>query len=205
MARNLSPAVIAELSKGIVRPAIFVKLDWPTGAVYAWSGSGPFTWGGNTFVGVGDFGRVSDIPESSDGQATGIQLTLSGVPSELIATVIGDNYRGRNATLWLGFMNDGGALITDPPYERFSGPMSTMRIIGDGKTRTIVVDVESEMAILRKSNGRKRTHQDQILDHPSDLGLEYVESINQDVPDNWGTPGAKMTKQYGSVSGRQLL
>lgn len=202
MARDLGTDIIAEVQKPAVEPVWFLDLEWPDGTTYAWTGIGPFTWGGHEYVGVGNFASVGTIPESSDGRANGITLGLSGIPSELIALVLGagGKYQGRKARLYLGFLNSAGALVNDPPYLRFAGKMDVASIRRDGATADISLTIESRMIILQQSSGRRFTHEDQQIYHPGDLGLEYVAYINTDRKDNWGQPGSAILSRQNGAS-----
>ena len=40
MSRTITPAVLAELAAGVVRPAIFVESQFPSGYLRLWSGLG---------------------------------------------------------------------------------------------------------------------------------------------------------------------
>lgn len=199
MSRDLGSTINAVIAGQSMEPAIFVDLAWPSGTVRVWTGVGSFTWGGNEYIGVGTLGGVSPIPESSDGRANGITLTLSGIDSSLISTVLGQHYQGRSGKLWLGFLNSAGALISDPPYQLFAGKMDVCSIEEGGTTSTISISIENQMIVLQQASGRRITHEDQQIDYPGDLGLEYIAAINQDRPINWGQPGGSIvSREYGS-------
>lgn len=80
MPRNLDSNLSAHLGDGVIQPAFFLSLEFRTGVVNAWTGVGPITWGGLTFQGVGNFGRISPISEGSEVQADGVTVQLWNLP-----------------------------------------------------------------------------------------------------------------------------
>lgn len=200
MARDLPSGMSAAIAAGTVQVAVFCEMEWPSATVRAWTGVGPFVWGGNTFTGVGDVGGITPAQESTDGRANGITLTLSGIPTDIVAATVGEYYQGRSANIWFGLLNSAGtALVSTTPYNHFGGRMDVGSYQADGRTATISITVENRMVILQQANGRRRTHEDQQLDYPGDLGFEYVVSSNKEQIDNWGQPGNSIpNKMHGA-------
>jgi hypothetical protein len=183
MARDL-PTNYAPLTEATVfRPVILVYLSWPDGAVRAWSGYGSITFGGETFLGVGELGNISPIAESDDLGANGITLTLSGIPSANITNALANDAQGRSGKIWLGAMNSAGAFAADP-YLIFDGLIDVTAIDDDGTVATISVTLEKEL-IDRRAISRRSTHEDQQIDYPGDLFFDYVAGL-QDKSINWG-------------------
>jgi len=184
MARSLNASYIAEIVAGTMAPARFAFLDFQTGAVRVWDGIGTKTWGGNNYTGLGYLGTVSPIEETADVKANGVVLTLSGVPTALLATVLGDNYSGREVSIWDGALNQTGALVADPD-KVFSGRMNNVEFDKDGATAVIRVYAESRLVDLRRSRERRYTHEHQKIDFATDEGLEYMARA-QSTPFSWG-------------------
>lgn len=198
MPRELSADELTVIQGKTINLALFAVFEWPSGTARAWSGIGDFTWGGETFKGLGDLSEVSPIEESSDGRAGGITLSLSGVPTEIVATVLSEHYQNRWARLYLGLLDHTGALIQDPPREIFAGKMNVASDSDDGTTSKVSISVDSRMIILQQASTRRYTHEDQQIDYPGDLGFEYVVAVNREMVDNWGAPGAPiLTRDYG--------
>lgn len=127
MTRDLSPAVVAEIAKPSIHPRFFVELDFLSAPVRLWNGLGQFEWDGKTWTGAGDLLGFDEIEEASDGSATTVTLTVSGIPSSLTGPIYQDQWQGRSAYIWFGMMRDTGPLLVsgDPitvipagePYE----------------------------------------------------------------------------------------
>jgi len=188
MARNITETFKSAVSSSQVSPALLFYADFNDGAVRAWSGIGDLEWDGNTYTGVGDFGAVDRIDETGDQSARGMSFTLSGIPSGLITTALTDSYQGRTCSLWLAVFNTStGAIIADP-YLFFSGRMDVMAISDGGETASITLTGESRLIDLNRPRSRRYTNEDQLIDYPDDLGLEYVAGL-QDKKVYWGVAG----------------
>lgn len=184
MSRSLNASLVTEITAAQLAPAVFAFLDFQSGAVRVWDGVGSKTWGGNTYTGLGYLGSISPIEETTTVRANGLVLSLSGIPSSLIATVLGDNYSRREVSLWLGALNQSGTLVADPDLA-FSGRMNNVDFDKGPDTATIRIYAESRFVDLKRSRERRYTHEHQQIDFPGDLGLEYMARA-QSTPLSWG-------------------
>tara|TARA_R110000765_G_scaffold246159_2_gene348293 strand:- start:302 stop:871 length:570 start_codon:yes stop_codon:yes gene_type:complete len=151
-----------------------------------WNGVGDLAYGGNTYTGVGDLLAISQITETADVQATGINVSLTGVKSSFISIAKDHEYQGRALTVSLGAFDASGSLIADPVIV-FSGFMDTMTISESGAYSTITVSVENKLISFERAKVRRYTAEDQKIDHPTDKGFEFVTAIVQkDIV--WGRP-----------------
>lgn len=170
MTRSIESGVTAEIAKNAVQPVVFVELDFDSAPLYLWSGIGPMIWDSKTWLGVGDQGKISPITETEEIRAEVVELTFNGIDSTMIATTLTENYQGRTASIWLGF------LLNDP-VKIFQGYMDVMSIYEGGDTSTVSVTCESKVADLLKAREWRYTHEDQQIDYPGDLGLEFVNDL----------------------------
>jgi hypothetical protein len=51
MPREMSADFLAAITSQAIRPAIFVELDFTSGADYFWSGRGTISWNGHDWMG----------------------------------------------------------------------------------------------------------------------------------------------------------
>lgn len=198
MSRTLTTAMRDETIASVVRPAYFVRMIFDSGespnVLNLWNGVGDLAFGGNTYTGVGDLLAISQITETADIQATGINVSLTGVKSSFIVIAKDHDYQGRALTVSLGAFDASGSLIADPVIV-FSGFMDTMTISENGAYSTIIISVENKLIAFERSKIRRYTAEDQKIDHPTDKGFEFVTSIVQkDII--WGRP-------TGASGGRQ--
>lgn len=201
MSRALTALFRTETLASQLSPALFALLDFQSGAVRVWSGLGTKTWNGNSYTGLGNFGSVSSVEETTDVRANSIAFQLTGVPTALIATVLADNYQGRTAKLWVGSLDASGNVIADP-YLIFAGRMDNIEIDEGPNTSVIRVFAESRLIDLQRSKERRFTHEDQQNDYPGDLGLKFMPTANS-KPFVWGgetIPAAGGGEGSGSTS-----
>ena len=174
----------------VVRPAYFVRMIFDSGespnVLNIWSGVGDLAYGGNTYTGVGDLLSISEIKETSDISATGINVSITGIKSSFIVIAKNHEYQGRALTVSLGAFDSVGSLIADPVI-LFSGFMDTMIIAENAEYSTITVSVENKLIAFERSKIRRYTAEDQKIDYPADKGFEFVAAIVQkDIL--WGRP-----------------
>jgi hypothetical protein len=205
MSRSLNAALVTEMNAAGLAPATFAFLDFQGGAVRVWDGVGSKTWGGDTYTGLGYLGTISPVEESADVRANGIILQVSGVPSALIATVLGDNYNRRDVTVWVGALNATGALVADPDVA-FSGRMNNIDFDKGAETAVLRISAESRLVDLLRPRERRYTHEQQQIDFAGDLGLEYMPRA-QSTAFVWGAQRAPTfagTGGGGGAGGDQL-
>lgn len=160
----------------IIRPVIFVKLDFSGGLVLVNSSPYSITFDGDTYLGVGDFGKISPVKEIGSIEATGITVGLSGVNPALISIALNESYQGRVATLFIGLLNEEHILV-DTPMVLYKGRMDTMPIIL-GKESEISVTIRSRLSDLFRPIVRRFNNQDQQERYTGDKGLEFVEELS---------------------------
>lgn len=197
MSRGLSGAMQTAITVKVVRPALLVYLNFVSGPVYMWSGQGTISWNGHDFIGAGKFGGVSPITESKKISANGMQLSLSGVPTEAIADALTLN-RGRAAKAWRAYFADDGTTIVSSPYQNFGGFINSIKILDSGETSKITVLLETRMIDLNRPRTRLWTSEQQKSEHPTDLAFDFVAGLqNQTLP--WGQPGSTGVTQTPSA------
>lgn len=181
--RDLTATIETEIGQAVVRPIVLAELVFDGGTVRLWTGFGTLSWDSKTWTGTGYLGSISTIEETAALEARGIDLNLSGIPSEALSLVLGEVYQGRPARIWVGFLSEAGAVLADP-LGPFAYLMDNVDIQEGAETSTIVLHAENRLRILDRSSSRRSTHEDQQIDYPGDLGYEYVASL-QDKELKW--------------------
>jgi hypothetical protein len=183
VARQTDAANITASQAATVRPIKLVELLFSSGPVRAVdtpfdvtvqvSGESP----NETFLGVGQLGSVGAVEETSELKAHSMAFTLRGIPNDLISISLAENYQGRSAKLWVGFLDAEHAVIGEPTLE-FSGLMDTMDTdigTGDnGATSTVNVTAQSRLVRWDEPSGARYTNEEQVDLFPGDRGLEFV-------------------------------
>jgi len=180
MSRDISASLLDALDDKTVYPFFAVDLDFSSGALYIWSGTGDLVIGGKTYLGVGQLMNISSVEETTEIEAKGATITMSGIPSSYLSLALTEPYQGRECRIYFG--------MTDAPSdyaEVFSGELDQMNISEEASTSTIAVTVENILIKLERPVVRRFTNEDQKSRFPNDKGLEYVASL-QDKEIFWG-------------------
>ena len=186
MSRTLTTAMSNALVADVVRPIYLVRMVFDSSDLNVWSGMGDLSYGGETYTGLGDLLSISEIKETADVQATGMNVSLAGVKSSLVTIAKDQDYQGRELTVHLGAFDSSGDLVSDPVII-FSGFMDTMTIAESGQYSTITIAVENKLIAFERSKVRRYTAEDQKIDHPTDKGFEFVTAIvEKEII--WGRP-----------------
>jgi hypothetical protein len=184
MARNLHADFKTEIAATTKQPILLFDLEFTSGTVYMWNGLGDLSYGGNTYSGTGHLLGVSQVTETADVQANGIKMTLSGIPSSLISSVLSDIATGDDAIVRLAFLDSSGSIVSDP-YILFQGTMDVPIINEAADTSTIEISAESRLIDLKKPRIRRYTKGDQVQEYSGDVFFEFVPSLqNKDI--TWG-------------------
>lgn len=138
------------------------------------------------YQGLGDLLSIGQIKESTDLQANGTNISLSGIKQSIISIARDEDYQGKKGTIRLGAMNEQAEVITNP-VNIFSGFMDVMTITDSGVKSTINVTLENKLIAFERKYVRRYTDNDQKIEYPADDGFEYVASI-QDTEIVWGKP-----------------
>ena len=175
MVKTLSTNNSNVLNDDVLRPIYFLKLEFPSGNVFLNSSDRDITWGGNSYIGSGTIGTLSDIEETAELQANGIKLTLSGIPSTYVSIALTTEYQGSTATEYLGFLNNDYVLVDDP-FIIFVGKVDTMSIsLSD--TATIELEIENRLVDWERPKISRFTNEEQQNLYSGDKGLEFVDSV----------------------------
>jgi|ETNmetMinimDraft_5_1059913.scaffolds.fasta_scaffold00910_3 hypothetical protein len=178
MTRTIATANKNETTAEVFRPVLFLFLDLDGGDVTVNSSDQDIAWdfdgdsSDETFTGVGQFGSVSVINESADLKASGIQCMLTGVPTTHISNALSEDYSGRTAKLYIGFLNASRVLVADPMVI-FAGRIDAMDI-QIGKTASVSVSIESKLVDWERARIRRYTNEDQRNLYSTDEFCEFV-------------------------------
>ncbi len=109
--RSLSAALATAVTDLVVYPVLFLEGEFSTGWGRWWSGVGPFSWDGETWVGLGGLLSVSPISETTDTKAQGFSIDLSGQDPANIAIALSACRQGKVGRIWLGALTAAGVLV----------------------------------------------------------------------------------------------
>ena len=176
-------ARIAATVRGV---AWLVELQFSSGPVYYTTAPMAVVALGHTFLGLGDLAGVSDVGESENTGAEQLALAFRLVNPALLAATLGnvEGYRGRTARLWLQLFDE-AFQPAGAPVLRWSGVMDKVQVSrspapqggGAGSGHIELQCSRSGMARARNVEGLRLSHAQQQQRFPSDLGLQYVQTL----------------------------
>lgn len=183
MSRGLVTANADAADAAVVRPYLLVKLDYAAEAVRVSSLPFDTVYAGETYLGVGRLGSISEVNEGTEIKSYGCSLRMSGIPLDYVQDVVTADGQGRTAQIWLGFLDAGHVPVADP-FKLFQGRIDVTDI-DIGETIAVTVTLESRLVDWERARTRRFTDQDQKLSWPADRGLEYVQAVT-DMELIWG-------------------
>ena len=187
MSRGFSSSINTALTQSSVRLVTFAELDFSSGKIYVHDGLGTYTWGGNNWLGVGDFGGISSVQEGTEVSPYSLQLTLSGLDASIVSTALdkNDRYFMRDIKVYLGLLNADDELI-DTPSQIWAGFMDVMTLTaGESGGDAITLTAESELARFDRSPNLRYTHTMLQKRNSDDKFFEFLKDI-EGVKISWG-------------------
>lgn len=172
--RDITSTTIAAATAPTIHPVLFVKMQFDSGDVNLHSELGTITFGGDTYTGVGILGGISPAEEVSDLSNSQISLSLSGLPLDLTSVLFNEQYQGRTATVYLGYLDLTTNVLVDTPTILYRGLLDTADF-KKGKTVSITVSIGSRFAAWDNPQPRRYNNSGQQSRYPGDTGLQYIE------------------------------
>lgn len=186
MSRDITTATSNASKQPNVIVVTFVKLEYDSGDLNLNDTERTITFNGDDYLGAGNLGAISGIEEDNNLSPPKVKMTLSGIPTNSLAIALDEDYQGRPATIWLGFLDlTNFTLIADPTII-FSGKMD-VQTINIGAAGTIELVCSNEIAQWNRVKVRRYNGTDQRLRFPNDRGLDYVTQAAEKTI-NWGRP-----------------
>ncbi len=175
MTRDADAGAITKSKAAVFYPFILVELFLDSGTLYVCSLDKNIVWNSNTYLGVGDLGKITPIQETTDAQASGVSVELTGIPTDYTDVVLGEDYHGRKIIIRQGFLDSNFQIAEDPPI-LFEGIMDQAQITL-GKTITVRITAEDDWIRWEEPILSMYTNAEQQYLYPGDLGLEFVSQV----------------------------
>ena len=172
--RDISAANLAEINAAHLHLVVMVKLEFDT-PLYVHSGIGTITYDSNDYLGVGQFGSISNMTESEVLRPTSLTLTLSGVDSNLITEALDSGDYGDIVTIYNGYRQDDGTLVADPLLI-WKGKFE-FASISQGEQSIVSITVQHDLAVLNEKDGGRITDEDQQVRFPGDVAFEFIHDM----------------------------
>lgn len=190
--RDLNPVFLTAMQEPRINLAFFVQFDFYESTLRFWTGIGDKTFLGETWLGVGDLGRIESRSQSRELVSHGFRLSLSGVSAAVISQLLQTRGKGRGRpfSIYLALMDDDfDEVLSDSSDEAYyhlsSGFIDESRVLDSADIAEIEINVEDELVRLFRPNEVRYTNQDQQRIFPGDVFFEFVERLaNKTI--SWG-------------------
>jgi len=192
MSKTIHSTVQASIESGELAGVVLVNLGFTPEQRYCnayqsvyWDEAGA---GEEEYIGLGHLASMSVLNETSELSAQTVQLSLTGIPNDMITDIFSDEYIGEPLYIWYATLDketyaiEGGQ---NGPVLIFAGRMDFGNI-EFGETATITVNATSRLADWERPRGGRfnQAHQHRHVD-PTDNGFRYMKALI-DVPIVWG-------------------
>lgn len=200
MSRAIPDPLLNALAGDSIEPFFAVELMFDTrstvdpfgnpiniGPLRLWTGIGErditVQGASQTFTGTGSLLDIGGVDEVNDLSAKKLQLSLSGIPTEVLSLALQEPYQRRPFRMYLGDRS-----VSDV-VEVFAGKMDKMSLTDEADSSTVNLTVESNLVELEEASNWRYTDENHKSRYAGDTFFSYVQSI-QDVQVPWGRKSA---------------
>lgn len=183
MPRTIDSATLTSLQSDDFVITHLVKIDFST-PIYATENPFDIDYDGNTYVATDWLVGVGSFSESNELRVGSINLTLSGVDTSLIQTLVGTNIINKQIDIWKAIVNDETGALIGAPIPSFRGFITTFAINERSDDSKITLSAASHWADFSKKNGRFTNNNSQQNAFSGDVGMEYSANTIKDL--KWG-------------------
>jgi len=175
MSRDIHATVVTELSEPAVKYIVMVDLQFDDGSLCFNSSLRSYSYDSKTFLGAGNLGSVSPIREGAQLSPATCDITLSGVNTAALSTILGQEFISRRVLVYIAFLDVDDEII-ETPFIFFDGLMNSVSVVY-GRTAVISIGCRDRLSAWDRDKQRLLTDAEQKSRHPTDKGLEFVNPI----------------------------
>lgn len=159
--------------------------DHPDGEVFAWTGVGDLVHGGDTYQGIGTFGRIVNVGGSKQLAVRTVQAELSGIPAQA-AAYLNKDVRGAGAKAWVAGLDRDGVKVNGTPWQVVDGvaDYQEMPIEDDGSVTVRVIINEPVFSLERAQNLVWSPEWVKATRDPDCTGLDLIGGL-ANAAENW--------------------
>jgi hypothetical protein len=184
MTRFAIPANSTAVTQPHVPYVLLVQFDFVSGFVRVNSSDRSFIHQGNTYGGLGTLGAIGGVKENETLTPEKLEFQLSGVDNSLLSTTLTEDYHGRDATLWIGYLTNDLQFVGTPEI-LWEGYMDVMTIRTESNASTISLVCENRLIRWNNAADFLYTYEHQILFDATDKFFDQVALLpNKSV--RWG-------------------
>lgn len=170
----------------VIGAVLMVEADFLLG-MQRWTTWGDdIVWNGNTYMGLGQLGSISELRETEAATNERITLKLSPVPVQNLPLALGsvEGYRGRPINIYFWAVGPDYQPVGSPVL-RHQAVMDQVSIKRDKESGSVeLVCLGAGANSTSRMVGERISHAQHVLKYPGERGLEYAASlVNQ--PQMW--------------------
>lgn len=98
--------VATAMAQDTVNLVLAAEILFDSGPTRVHTGTGNVVIENNNYIGLGILGQVDSVKEQNNTSATQLNLTMAGLDSNMIATILNENCVGRKASMFVGVLDD---------------------------------------------------------------------------------------------------
>jgi hypothetical protein len=195
---------VAANANAVVLPhvpyVLFTDFDFVSGHIRLNSFDREFSFGSNTYTGLGNLVGIGPVKETADLSADHLDFSLTHVPNSAMADTLTQTYHGRSASLYVGYLNDDLALV-GTPHLLWEGRMDSLKVRSEEGSSIINLVCENRLVLWNKSAGWLYSHEHQREFDPDDLFFDQVASLPNKVA-KWGEETVRSGAGGGGGGGK---
>ena len=112
MSRVLPDTIVDALDDNVIYPFFAVEMNFDSDNVLRlWTGVGTLTFEGVSWTGAGTLLGISSVEETKEIAAKGANISITGLPSEVLALALSTPYQGRTCKIYFGMFAKGSLQI----------------------------------------------------------------------------------------------
>jgi hypothetical protein len=166
------------MASPVVRGIYFVRLHFDAGLVAWHSGFGDIWLDGVPYQGAGTLSSVSVVKEEPGIKAAGVSVGMSGIPEEIVALALGQQYINRKAYVHFTPLDDGDQPVIAAPVLLFRGTMDSINGTM-GSNAGFTITLKSRLADWERPRKVLYSDVEQQQLYPGDRGMEYMAQLSQ--------------------------
>jgi len=179
--------MLAELDKLQNRPVHLFECYFDDETVRTTDAYTSVTWGGNTYIAVGDLLNYDGIAETLEMRATQARVVLAGVDQQWVARVLVKTYVNRRLVIRKALLDGTWQVIVDPAIV-FDGEMKQPQIMEDPESGSCQVLITASHPASDTDNpgGRRTNDKMQQMLFPGDGLFKYAQQADKRLALAWG-------------------
>lgn len=168
------------------------EIAFESGMVRVHTGTGNVVIAGSVYLGIGYLGQVDAVKEQNTTSSTQLNLTLAGLESGMVGTVLNENCVGKLATLYIGTLDTDFNLVSADVA--FRGKIRNSTLIA-GENSAVNLTVANIFEEWSQSKPLRFTDECQQRYHDGDRIFRYTAQMS-DRSIFWGSKKDAPTFRY---------